>query len=690
MDMESPGLKLMIMNRFRRTCILFYCLLMGGWSAPNEVFGIEEIWNMSLEELLDIPVVSAGKNGARYFDVPASLSVLQSDELVMRGFTNIPDSFRYTTGMQIASVSSSAWSVTIRGFPGRLANRIQVLKDGRSLYSPSFSGVFWETTDWQLSELDRIEIVKGSGGSTWGVNSVNGVINIISKTAFELIGGKSEMDWDTNGDQSGYLRYGKRFGDAAGAVYVKISDHEGRPGNLTEFGKGFDDWKSEKAGVRWDYEVNPDSQLRLIAEYTRCSMHERDLIKGTGNSFLSFEDTDTQIQSGNIDLKWETQLENGSFTVKSYAEAAELEWVVSSWNRYTVDFETFLKKQLWDRHQLVFGAEIRTNQIRLNESNPLVQLDQSHSNTNIYNAYVEDTIQLFEHRCSVVLGSRFEYLTDITGFVWEPNVRVSWMLSKDQRLWASFARASRTPSYGEQNLDYAFIGFSAIDLPSGPLPVEVGVQRGLRPIEPEILESSEIGYRQKFGSKTLLNLSVFRYRYHGVLSDDPQQAVFEFSGESELPKYVVPFGNYSDIRSEGIELEYSYNVTEQLRLDLGLTAFRSTEMLYLNSGVAMTGRYPDQTPSNQTSVSLIYLPNSEWSVFLGLRYVDSILIGQYEVDDYTEADASVTYKITDKWTLGMSVQNAFEENHPEFYSVDSPTLETREVRRGRMKLEYRF
>ena len=647
-----------------------------------------DVWNMSIEELLNVPIVSAGKNTSRYFDVPASISVIQSEELENSIFNSIQDTLRYTSGMQVASITSNIWAITIRGFSGRFANKFQVLKDGRSLYSPTYSGVFWDSVNWDLHDLSRIEIVKGPGGATWGVNSVNGVLNIISKTAHETLGGYASSDVSSNGDVSAYLRYGTMVSeDSAVQAYVKYGDWQGRPSVLEYMSDDFDAWTSLRVGARLDTIVDGEYHFSVSAEYLDNSLQERNQNLDLATFPYNWDDITSTRKGVNVDVRYDRELSSGTWTLKSYLESYTTNWYLANWDRETFDLETSFQSEPSEHHQWVVGAGYRAGTMDIDAFSEMLILLETTNTSHIYNLYFEDEVFFLDRSLSMTMGIRAEYFTYITGFEYEPSVKLSWSPSEDQIIWASVARSVRNPSFGEYNLRFLYSGMALIPTEYGESPFGYGVEGAGRATPAEKVVSFEIGYRKRFGEKALMEVSMFRSYYDDLLANDPDWQVVRYPGAFNPGLLVSGMTLESSSESYGLEFDLNYNLTEQFRIDLAYTWLKIEQK---SADAGIDGVQEERTPEHQASLNMVYVHSSRFHGQLGIRYVGEMKSNFLDVPSYVELDLGVKYHWTDRVVIGLSGQNLLNQNHMEFDRIDASNYATLSERLLRLKVEVEF
>ncbi len=250
-------------SKFKNPLVLatFLVLLFTPVLAQN-VFADDDLTSLSLEDLMNINVTSVSKRPQKLIDAASAIYVITQEDIRRSGATNIPDALRRVPGIQVAHINANTWAITSRGLNSFLSNKLLVLIDGRSVYSPMFSGVYWDVQDTLLEDIDRIEVIRGPGASLWGDNAVNGVINIITKQAGDTQGGMLSTGYGNEQQGFGNLRYGSKIGnDAYFRVYSKYFN---RDNAVDASGKKTDDsWHAQRGGFRIDWDVNKQDSLTV-------------------------------------------------------------------------------------------------------------------------------------------------------------------------------------------------------------------------------------------------------------------------------------------------------------------------------------------------------------------------------------------------------------------------------------------
>ncbi|HEX2099678.1 MAG TPA: TonB-dependent receptor plug domain-containing protein, partial [Candidatus Synoicihabitans sp.] len=408
------------------------------WFAPDSLAqtsrlhaSVHELKKLSLEELLNLEVVSVSRKRERAAAVAAAVHVITEEDIRRSGSRSIPEALRLAPNLQVAQSSSRNWAISARGFNASFSNKLLVLMDGRSVYTPLYSGVFWDAQDTLLEDLDRIEVISGPGATVWGANAVNGVINVITKSAREthgllLTGGGGDEERAFAG-----VRYGGRAGpDLHFRVYAKAFERD----DVTTM-SGTDErdgWQHAQGGFRVDWEPGFDDVLTV----------QGDLYDGRGEQGAR---ADIEHSGGNLLARWTRRFsENEEFRIQTYYDRTE-RLVPSDFGDEldTLDVDAQYGRDVGERHHVIVGAGYRFTRNRVQNLSSAVFLPPI-LNRRLYSAFIQDEISFSDPRLKMALGAKFEH-NDYTGFEIQPGWRASWSTG-DHAFWAAVSRAVRTPS----------------------------------------------------------------------------------------------------------------------------------------------------------------------------------------------------------------------------------------------------
>ena len=641
--------------------------------------------NLSLEELMDVEVSSVGRKMQKVSESAAAVYVISQADIRRSGATSIPEALRMVPGLSVARIDGSTWAVASRGFNGRFLNKMQVLIDGRSVYSPPFSTVYWDMQDTLLDDIERIEVVRGPGGSLWGANAVNGVINIITKNAKDTQGALVKAGSGTEEEGFSALRYGGKAGDRAYyRTFVKYFNRGRQHGNAyqdlqygdaSDFGEGggygeaHDDWNAFRGGFRLDAALNSQNDFTLQGEAYSGTAGTQNLLPtfDPAVNFFELEATDTNFAGGFLLGRWQHQLAaEGELALQVYYDRGyrdEQALVKTVWDVFDVDFQhRFL---LGQRHELLWGAGYRLTSADL-EDGKLVEFNDDSADDQLFSFFIQDEITLIPDRLRLLIGSKFEH-NDYTGFEYQPNLRLIWTPSHRHTLWGAVSRAVRTPSQMEDsgNILYAVLPPDSI-FPS-PLPIEV-VVGGNSDFDSEKSLSYELGYRYMPGGGFSIDSALFYSRYWDHRSAEQTAFVLETEPVNHF-LFELEEDNKLEAETYGLEVAIDWHVRKWWRLQGNYSLLRlSTHPTTGSNDTFSAMLYEDSSPQQQWSLRSSFDLGRTWDLDLWLRYVDSVSVYIVDVDDYYSLDMRLAWRPMAGLELALVGQNLLEEQHTESHA----------------------
>ena len=471
-----------------------------------------ELKKLSVEELADIDVTSVSKYPEKFSSAAAAVAVLTQDDIHRSGVTNIPDALRLVPGLDVARLDAHTWAISSRGFNDIFANKLLVLIDGRTVYTPLFSGVFWEVQDTLMEDIDRIEVVRGPGATLWGANAVNGVINIITKSARDTqgllitAGGGTEDRGFTN------VRYGvKVTEDAFLRVYAKYFDRDSSV--LSNGNSAHDAWDMYRAGFRFDLEPTRENSFTLQGDIYAGHEDETYAVPTFFFPFAGRVASTDDVSGGNLLGRWRHSFSPDSeLTAQAYYDRTNRDTPIFGEDRNTGDIDIQHRFAWGDTQKIIWGVGFRATHDDVKNTLNVSILPDNRTLT-LYSAFVQDEISIVPERFRVTVGSKFEH-NDFTGFEIQPSIRALWIPGHAQTIWASVSRAVRTPSVAENNI---FLN------PAPPVPLPPGLITifGNGNFLTEELIAYEIGYRVQPINQLSVDLTAFYNDYDHLRSLEP-------------------------------------------------------------------------------------------------------------------------------------------------------------------------
>ena len=439
----------MPMHRYALMFLTASILLLPATPVRSQEFGEDELdfASLSIEELMNIEVTSVAGVGQSWFKTPAAMYVITGDDIRRSGHQSIAEALRLVPGVQVGRINSNQWSVGIRGMNSRFTTNLLILIDGRSVYDPLFSGVFWNAQDLILEDLDRIEVIRGPGATLWGANAVNGVINITTKGAKETQGGYLKTLIGTEERTITAMRYGGQVNeDTHYRVWTKYANRdnfEDAAGNDRP-----DDWDMAQGGFRLDIDGADNTTITLdsrifdsgrIGEGIKFAIPPGPFTGSTRND-------DGHTGGGHILMRVHQEpTENQDWTVQVYYDRFNFTDTSGlKIKRDTIDLDF---RQHWvasDQHEMIWGLAFRFWDDRT-RGGEAVSINPQSKHVSKYSGFIQDTVTLSPDTLFLMIGSKFEY-NDFTGFEFQPSGRLSWTPDDRNTLWAAVSRPVRTPS----------------------------------------------------------------------------------------------------------------------------------------------------------------------------------------------------------------------------------------------------
>jgi iron complex outermembrane recepter protein len=608
----------------------------------------------------DVPVTSVTKGEGTVGKSPAAIFVITQDMIRRSGATSVPETLRMVPGLSVAHISGNTWAITSRGLNSQFANKLLVMIDGRSVYSPLFAGVHWDTQDLVLQDIERIEVIRGPGSTLWGANAVNGVINIITKKAEDtqgLLGVVGAGSVDKTIDS---VRYGGKVGDDLHyRIYGKGFD---RGAQYSPLGAS-DDWRQMRGGFRADW--TPFGSEDDFVTF------QGDIYGGTsGNNdgAFPFNPTDTDVSGGNFLARWNHQYsDTSSFTLQGYYDkwSRNSPLLQSTYDTFDLDFTRRLR--IAEDHGITWGLGARAVIDDFSFGNPdFFSTVPVHRQANAYTGFIQDEMTLIDETLFFTLGSKFEQ-NAYTGFEYQPSGRLLWNIDDRNVVWGAVARAVRVPSRIEDDIRFVVAVVN-------PNPLTVVQIIGNRGVQAEDMMAYELGYRAQPNEKFSWDAAAYINRYENIIGFVTQTPFFD-GVRVVIPQRAV---NGADGIGYGFELTSTYQMTETWRM----TAWYSYQDVELkspaNSGGTSEAREAT-SPHNQAYLMSSWDLPRNFEVDLMGRYVDNL--AEIDVSHYISMDVRLGWRPNDNWELSVVGQNLLEPEHKEFNDVEAIVLST-EMRRA--------
>ncbi len=666
-------------NKFKRNLSLAtFLALMFTLILNQDVLADDDLTGLSLEDLMNINVTSVSKKPQKLMDAPSAIYVITQEDIRRSGATNIPDALRRVPGIQVAHINMNTWAITSRGLNSFLSNKLLVLIDGRSVYTPLFSGVYWDVQDTLLEDIDRIEVIRGPGASLWGDNAVNGVINIITKQAGDTQGGLLSTGYGNEQQGFGNLRYGNKIGDNA---YFRVySKYFNRDNAVDASGrKANDSWHAQRGGFRIDWDIDKQNSLTVQGDIYDSKFGETVATVSLTSPFSKTIIDDSEFAGYNVLTRWKhTFSESSNFELQLYYDRTERESITLREDRDTYDFDFQHRFKFGERHDIVWGLGYRLTHDNIRNSFDF-SFNPGSRSMSLYSGFVHDEITLIEDKLRLTVGSKLSYNV-FTGLEVQPNARLLWKPRERHSTWLSFSRAVRTPSRAEND-----IRINKEVLSSGAL-VSLSGDHGF---DSEVLYSYELGYRFAPSGNLSVDLALYYNNYDKLLTLEPGTPYPE-----TLPTpahLVIPFIGNNEMDGEvfGVELAVDWRPVDWWHLKASYSYQQILMHLNKSSLDTVSESVEGSTPHNQFFLRSSFDLPRNLELDLSPRYMDNL--SSVNVDSYVELDARLSWKPFENLEMSLIGQNLLDNHHPEYIqSVIVETGSTEIERSVFAKIEWKF
>jgi len=613
--------------------------------------------DLSIEELMNIKVTSVSKKVEKLSNATSAIYVITNEDLRRSGVSTIADALRMAPGVNVAQADAHTWAISARGFQSGLSNKLLVLMDGRSVYSPLYSGVYWDTQDAMLEDLDRIEVVRGPGATVWGANAVNGVINVMSKSSADTQGWLASGSAGTKDTTIDSVRYGGKINDNAFyRFFVKYQKYD----ELSFANTGLaahDGWDNLHAGTRFDFTPSKEDKIVLQGDYYHGMHEETQTLASLIAPFEQVHTQDATMAGGNALTRWtHTFSETSETSLQFYYDRTEREELKldQAIDTLDVDFNHHLKLP---RNEIVYGFGYRHVQEHLNQT-LAATFRPPNRGTELFSGFLQDEIEVLKDKFSITLGTKVEH-NDFTGFEVQPSFKALWNAAKDHTVWASVSRSVRTPAPTETDLR-AYLLATAI----GRLPVTAALEPNQNDLSSESEISYEVGYRAKLHPRFSFDTTAFFNNYKDLRSNDAGR----FFVETNPPPLhlTLPVVQEPNVRGDtyGTELSANWDPLDRLKFSAGYSFLKIILHQDNKSHAPDAQAAENETPRNQFNIrAYVDLPkNVQFDT--SVCFYDRLLA--LNVASYTRVDVRVGWRPTRNFDLSVGAQNLMRAEHVEF------------------------
>ncbi|MGA1867678.1 MAG: TonB-dependent receptor plug domain-containing protein [bacterium] len=651
--------------------LTLFCLWIG-LAAPSKFAFAEgtyepsDLISLELEELLELKVLTATRRPDSIYESPAAVYVLTQEDIRRSGMTLLPECLRMVPGMQVARMSSSDWAISSRGFQRQYSNKLLVLIDGRSIYTPLFSGVFWDTYETIMEDIDRIEVVRGPGGALWGANAVNGIVSIVTKSAEETQGFLVSMGGGMMEKGLGGIRYGGTL--RQGLYYRLFFKYAERDELINASEEGCrDEWIARRGGYRIDWDISGIDSLSLKGDIYEGDLGIPFKLATTAPPYYVISEG-AAFDGKTMQVSWKRSFsESSTMTLQAHYDDDDRIFPLGDQDLDTYDIDFQHSTEIGHRHELMWGLGYRASLFEFRPENVL-EFYNNKDEYILYSCFLQDRIALKLDRLYLTLGSKFEH-NNSTGFESQPSIRLLWHCRKNQACWAALSRAVRTPARIERDIQ-VLAGVAPI-----PPPAPSGTHAyyyflGDTEVDSEDLTAYELGYRAKIGDRCSFDIALFYHDYDNLIIGTPGR--IDFEEDESAGHLVVPliFKNEDEGESYGAELAINWRVSDKWRITPGYT------YLYSKQGVYQSENFIKEPPHRVYIRSWLNLARN-FECDTSLYYVDNTsatdlwdpitntLVEGDDIPSYIRLDIRLGWRPYKNLEISMIGQNLTEEHHLE-------------------------
>jgi iron complex outermembrane receptor protein len=617
----------------------------------------KDLAQSSLEELMNIEVSSVSRREQPLSQVAAAVFVITQDDIRRSGARCIPEALRLAPGVEVAQIDASKWAISARGFNGRFANKMLVLIDGRSVYTNLYSGVYWDQNDVLLEDVERIEVIRGPGATMWGANAVNGVINVITKSAKATEGVLVTAGAGTDDLAYGAVRYGGRAGQNLHyRIYVKSSLTNDSP-TATGANAG-DRWTERRGGARIDWDASARDSVTFHGDVYHGGAGETFVTNFPLYQFGSTVRDYVHFGGGYGLARWAHRTANGSeFALQAYfnQENRNEGQGLGRFRTVDFDFQDRLHAGRWNDFTWGLGYRRMSDMI----DGKIASFDPASRGDNLYSSFLQDDIAIVENRLTLTVGSKFQH-NAYSGFEYQPSGRLLWAPNAQNSFWTAVSRAVRTPARRDADLRLYF------EIPQADGSSMTGLVEGNKEFRAEVEQAYEAGFRTQAARRLSLDIAGFYNQYHRLQNMDAAAPYADFS--SGQPQVIIPFifVNNGDAHTYGMETAVTWTATSNWKLSGSHSWLEYRETPAPGAGM---GNFPnDNSPQHQFNVHSAVDLTHRLSFDVMAYYVGALT--QLQVPAYTRLDAHLNFKVTRDLDLSVGGRNLLDTRHQEFRPED--------------------
>jgi iron complex outermembrane recepter protein len=650
-----------------------------------------DLTTLNIEDLMNVKVTSASKKEQKLSRTAAAIVVITQEDIRRSGATNIPDVLRMAPGMNVAQINGSTWAISARGFNQQFSNKLLVMIDGRVVYTSNFAGVFWDTVlDFPLEDIARIEVIRGPGGTVWGANAVDGVINILTKNASETRGGMVVAEGGNIDQEGGMVQYGGEV--KQGTDYRVYAKYFNRANLLDLNGQnGADGWHQLRGGFRMDSALSSKDSLMVEGDIVTGREGELGFVlpSVTSPGFVA-ESEQINLGNGSLESVWNHVFSERSDTSLQISfDRHKRDDPQNPETRDTLDFGFQHHIALGGRQDVVWGLGYRyTTDLILGSLT--VFMNPASTAHQVFDGFFQDEIALVPDQLYLTGGMKLEH-NSYTGFEFMPSVRMTWAPNAHHMLWLAVSRALRAPSRNDTNL---VLNIGDIGTGPGGVP-ELLRLYGNPQYRDERLIAYEMGYRTAIGDHLSIELAAHFNDYDNLQTTEP---FAPFPEATPAPAHVVFPLRYENLmhgETHGLEIAANWKVTDRWTLAPGYTFEQIHMHTDPSSADTVTGPFVEgAVPDHTAQIRSHFEPRKSLALDAAAYEVSQLNnqgpASNVTIPAYTRLDVGLTWKPGEQTSFSLVGQNLLQDHHLEFEDVNG-ALQSSQIRRsGYAKVTWRF
>ncbi|HUA23447.1 MAG TPA: TonB-dependent receptor [Steroidobacteraceae bacterium] len=636
---------------------------------------VNQLKQLSIEQLTNVMVTSVTRGPEPLSRSAAAAAVVTGSQILSSGAMSVPEAIRYIPGINVAQLTASEWAVSSRGFASPNSPDLLVLSDGRSIYTPLFSGVFWDVQDYLMPDIDRIEVVRGPGATLWGSNAVNGVINIITKSAADTQGG-----WATVGGgsavnalaaaQYGGQTDGENDNQGGGPLYYRVfAKYQSDAPEDYPAGASSDGWDLGHVGFRTDWKADSADAFTVQGDaYDGRIGQVIPSISIIGRPGLP-PPLVIGVGGGNVLAHWQhTMSDDSDYEVRVYYDYTHRDDPTFLDDLSTLDIDFLEHQHLGQDQTITWGLSGRTMD-DITHGRGILSLNPPDARYNLGSGFVQDEIVLPDS-VHLTLGTKLEH-NGFSGFEVQPSVRAAWNLSDTSTLWSAVSRAVRVPTRIEQDEDI---------VASNPAGNPVIVLLGNRNFRAEEVLAFELGYRWQPLTDLSLDLAAFRNRYTGLESLELGTPFLDTAGQTIYP---VLAENLIDGHATGLEGLVQYSPVDWWRVAVNYS-YMQMSLQPLGEDLNRNRFYAGSTPRNQAGIQSYFDLSHNVELYGGVRVLSAVetlpeIVNGTGDPGYQELDVNAIWHVNPRLTLSLEGDSLLHTSHIEFGDPDERSAIKRSV-----------